>query len=244
MEDRDVPGLTRTTTDAQFFTDAVDAVIVGLALLVLVVVTAFVIPEQPLAIDRAWSELMSDAPSVFLKDLALVFNYAGRGLVRALSLVAIGVVLLRARRIVALFAFAVAESLAPLISTVIKALVDRPRPANAAIHASGSSFPSGHATYAGVTCVALVLLFTQPPRRRRWWALALVGIVGMAWSRTYLQAHWLSDVVAGSILGVAVALLAFGCAQMFPLTRSPSRENAQVDEARDELSSLSSSAAR
>lgn len=28
----------------------------------------------------------------------------------------------------------------------------------------------------------------------------------MAWSRTYLQVHWLLDVTAGSILGVGVAL--------------------------------------
>ena len=33
-------------------------------------------------------------------------------------------------------------------------------------------FPSGHATYAGATCVALVLLFTTPGTRSRWrWAL-------------------------------------------------------------------------
>jgi undecaprenyl-diphosphatase len=49
--------------------------------------------------------------------------------------------------------------------------------------------------------------------------LAAAGIAGMAWSRTYLQVHWLSDVVAGAALGVGVALLGFGVAQ---LTRSGS----------------------
>jgi undecaprenyl-diphosphatase len=43
--------------------------------------------------------------------------------------------------------------------------------------------------------------------------LAALGIVGMAWSRTYLQVHWLSDVVGGSLLGIGISLVVFGAAQ-------------------------------
>ncbi len=177
-------------------------------MLTLFVVFAFAVPAQPLAVDKAWSELMTDIQSPALKAVALAFNYAGRGLIRGLTIAAVGVVLILARRIVALIAYALAEGVAPLISSVTKALVDRPRPPHSLVHASAASFPSGHATYAGVTCVVVVLLFTT--RSLRWWSLAAAGIVGMAWSRTYLQAHWLSDVTAGAILGVAVALIVFG----------------------------------
>ena len=31
----------------------------------------------------------------------------------------------------------------------------------------------------------------------------------MAWSRTYLQLHWLTDVAAGGLLGTGVTLVAF-----------------------------------
>ena len=65
-----------------------------------------------------------------------------------------------------------------------------------------------------MTCVALVLLFTTPgPRRRWWWTLAGLGVVGMAWSRTYLQVHWLTDVIAGALLGSGISLLVFAIAQ-------------------------------
>jgi undecaprenyl-diphosphatase len=149
-----------------------------------------------------------------LTDLALVFNWVGRVVGRAIALTLVGLLLLRQRRWLALGAFAVAESLAPLLSALLKVLVDRARPPDGLVHPVGVSFPSGHATYAGATCVALVLLFTTPGTRRRWWwALVGLGVVGMAWSRTYLQVHWLTDVIAGALLGSGVSFLVFAIAQ-------------------------------
>jgi undecaprenyl-diphosphatase len=183
-------------------------------LLALVGLTAVLVPAEPLALERSWSEAMADIQTPSLKDVALVFNWLGRGIGRTLSLVAIGVVLLVARRWLALLAFAATESLTPLVSSLLKALVDRARPPGGLVHPPGASFPSGHAAYAGATCVALVLLFTMPgPRRRGWWTIAAVGIAGMAWSRTYLQVHWLADVIAGSLLGIGMTLLIFAASQ-------------------------------
>ena len=183
-------------------------------MLALVVLIAVLVPSGPLALDRSWSEAMHDLETPFLTNLALVFNWLGRGIGRAVSLTLIGLILLRRRRRLALVAFAVAESLAPLLSILLKVLVDRSRPPDGLVQPVGASFPSGHATYAGATCVALVLLFTTPGARRRWWwALACLGIVGMAWSRTYLQVHWLTDVIAGALLGSGISLLVFAIAQ-------------------------------
>jgi membrane-associated phospholipid phosphatase len=183
-------------------------------MLALVVLIALLIPTEPLDLDRSWSEAMHHLETPLLTDLALVFNWLGRGLGRAITLAVVGLLLLRARRWLALAAFAIAESLAPLLSTLLKALVDRTRPPDGLVHPAGASFPSGHATYAGATCVALVLLFTTlGPHRRWWWMLASLGVVGMAWSRTYLQVHWLTDVVAGALLGSGISLLVFAIAQ-------------------------------
>jgi membrane-associated phospholipid phosphatase len=191
-------------------------------MLAIVALIAIALPAGPLEIDRNWSEAMRHLESPLLTDLALVFNWLGRGLGRTMTLALIGLLLLRRRRWLALVAFAVAETLAPLLSALLKALVDRPRPPDALIHPVGASFPSGHATYAGATCVALVLLFTAPGARRRWWwALAGLGILAMAWSRTYLQVHWLTDVIAGALLGSAISLLVFALAQRHLPDASP-----------------------
>jgi undecaprenyl-diphosphatase len=69
-------------------------------------------------------------------------------------------------------------------------------------------------TFSAVTLVAVVLLFTAAgPGRRVWWTFAAAGIAGMAWSRTYLQVHWLLDVAGGALLGTGVALAVFAALQ-------------------------------
>jgi membrane-associated phospholipid phosphatase len=199
----------------------------GVVLLGVAALMAILVPADPLALDLWWSEAMQDIESPLLKDLALVFNALGRGLGWALSLAAVGIACLAARRWLALVAFALVESLTSLSSGLLKAMVGRPRPPDGLVHPLGSSFPSGHAAYAGATCVALVLLFTtRGPRRRWWWALAALGVIGMAWSRTYLQVHWLSDVVGGSLLGVGISLVVLAGAQRWWETRrNPPRKS-------------------
>ena len=217
----------------RYFAHPRRALWIGAALLALVALTALLVPSEPLALERTWLEAMQDIQTPALKNLALVFNWLGRGIGRALSIAAIGIVLLVARRWLGLLAFAVTEALTPLISSLLKALVDRSRPPDGLVHPAGASFPSGHAAYAGATCVALVLLFTAPgPRRRLWWTIAALGIAGMAWSRTYLQVHWLIDVVAGSLLGIGVALVTFSAVQQlwrgFQSSRSSRSDSSPV----------------
>ena len=212
------------TPPERFLSRPTRAFWLGIALLGVAALMAVLVPAEPLAVDRRWSEAMQDIATPLLKDFALVFNALGHGLGLALSLAAVGIVLLVSRRLLALLAFAVTEALTFLSSTVLKIAVGRARPPDGLVHPAGSSFPSGHAAYGGATCIALVLLFTLPgPGRRPWWAAAALGILGMAWSRTYLQVHWLSDVVGGSLLGIGIALAVFGGAQLAFRVREDSR---------------------
>ena len=205
----------RSTNAETYFSQPRQALALGAGFLAIFIALALLVPTQPLAIEQHWASWMLEAQSPLLTKIAHVFNALGRGLGRTLVLVGIGVVLIAARRWWALLAYAVVEALTPLFTTLVKELVERPRPPDGLVHPSGASFPSGHASFAGATCLALVVMFTSPGRRRRlWWCLAAVGIAGMAWSRTYLQVHWLLDVLAGSLLGVSTALVGYAALQL------------------------------
>jgi undecaprenyl-diphosphatase len=199
----------------QFFSRPQAVLWTGLALVGSVVVVAAVMPARPLTIDQRWSHAMGDIHSSRLHDLALAFNDLGHGLGRVVSIAAIVLAIGLARRWWALLAFAVTESLTPLAVNLLKQLVDRPRPPGAMIDAAGSSFPSGHAAYAATTALSLLVLFTRPGARGRqgWGVASAVVVAAMAWSRTYLQAHWLTDAVSGAILGLGVTLATFAAVQ-------------------------------
>lgn len=185
-------------------------------LLVLFALVALFIPTRPLALDSRWSRLMQDIQTPAVKHVALVFNALGMGRWRILALVVVGVILVLARRPAALLAFAVSASLTLFGGDLIKAWVDRPRPPGRMLEPQGSSFPSSHAAYAAMAAVTLVLVFTELNRRRFLWsALAALAIAAMAWSRTYLQVHWFSDVVGGSLLGIGITLASFAAIQVF-----------------------------
>lgn len=90
---------------------------------------------------------------------------------------------------------------------LLKSVYERPRPPLPLEVTDTFSFPSGHAIAGAVTAITLVAVLTDPGRRRwHWWGLAVTFSTAMALSRTYLRAHWLTDVVAGTLLGATIGL--------------------------------------
>ena len=89
---------------------------------------------------------------------------------------------------------------------IIKMIVQRLRPDSDLIFVSGYSFPSGHATMATAMAVAVYFIFSKRVHdtgmRVFLFSICLVWIVMIAFSRVYLDVHWLSDVLAGIGLGI------------------------------------------
>lgn len=101
-----------------------------------------------------------------------------------------------------LFAIGVAEGLVK----VIKLALNRPRPGTLYSGIDQFSFPSGHATLSVVVYGFLaVLLAEQASNRLRFVIVSAAALLvgGIALSRIYLGAHWMSDVVAGLSFGSA-----------------------------------------
>jgi undecaprenyl-diphosphatase len=91
------------------------------------------------------------------------------------------------------------------LQLVAKWAVDRPRPNLAAW-----GFPSGHVLSLVVFfgLMAYLLATSGLNRRCRWLGCAgcLATVLAVAFSRLYLEAHWVSDVAGGLTLGIAFLL--------------------------------------
>lgn len=160
--------------------------------------------DQEPGFDLAWMAQILEHRAWGGEAVSRVFDVLGGGWF-AILVVPIGVAVgfVFANRPWSALAFVVASALAAGVCQLLKALVDRPRPAEILLPLDNGSFPSGHTTNAAVIAVSLGLLL-----RRAWvWAAGMIYLVAMALSRTYLGAHWLTDTLGGALLGAAVAVL-------------------------------------
>lgn len=89
----------------------------------------------------------------------------------------------------------------------------RPDYPDAVDSAHGWAFPSGHVMTATITFGLLVTLFVLlGAGGGRWgavvstvvWAVAVVSVAGVGFTRVFLGVHWCTDVLAGWLLGGAV----------------------------------------
>lgn len=110
-----------------------------------------------------------------------------------------------------------------VVFTVIKRILDRARPPAElqVLPVANESLPSGHAAMAAAawTALTLVLWPRLATRGRTLLALcALLWTAAVGLSRVYLGVHWLSDVLAGWVLGAGLAVA--GVAVLAAATRS------------------------
>lgn len=100
------------------------------------------------------------------------------------------------------------------VNVVLKTIWDRERPdaaiVNVAVRTAGTSFPSGHtmgavAFYGALAALAWIHLDRRQYRLPIVLFLILIPM-GTGFSRIFLGAHWLSDVVAGAALGLFILI--------------------------------------
>ena len=94
----------------------------------------------------------------------------------------------------------------------LKRLFGRERPEFAERVVGGFAMPSGHATMAFALMTTLLLV---EPRLRTWWAAPVLAAYAVltAVSRVVLGVHYLTDVVAGALLGTGCALVVVAASQ-------------------------------
>jgi membrane-associated phospholipid phosphatase len=195
--------------------------VIGVVATVLFVVLRFAVAlggHEPLPADVWWDDVMlaglNDVGLVIAWMPSIVGGVVGAPVVGILIIV---VFLWRRRRWDAA-TLAVAIITVTAIGAPMAAVIARVRPSESLAESVDTSFPSGHTAVATTIAVTLGLLL------RRWyvWTLGVVWVVYMMWSRTYLHAHWASDVLAGLLEGIAVACLVWSAMQAFRIRRAMS----------------------
>jgi membrane-associated phospholipid phosphatase len=196
--------------------------LLGLVIVVAYGIHVAVDPADPLTQgpDDAW-RAHNGARTLVMSPLVMLFQQLGRWPGVGLIAVVIPAVLtVRGRWRSGLFLILGYGIVPYAVCFVLKNLVDRPRPApDAALGLPGplvsvdhGSYPSGHSIVVGSMIVAITVLIpwgrrTIPWARVTWWALGVLLAVGMIWQRTLVNAHFLSDTVAGLLLGASCAAI-------------------------------------
>jgi len=94
---------------------------------------------------------------------------------------------------------------------LIKNLVQRARPLNSTVYETGFAFPSGHTTmslvFFGVFTYLILLKNKSKPIKQTILSISIFMIALISFTRLYLNAHWLTDVLGGLALGSFILII-------------------------------------
>lgn len=192
----------------------------------------------PLGPDSWWHEAIGVREGTLGFFVSAMLAKIGSSLGAGICVAVIALVLWWRRQRSEALVLVVTALTAVAASELIKAVVERPRPIDGLLHPPGFSYPSGHSMGAAMLATALFFIITRSDRFRTLatpritllvGAIAAVWTLAMMWSRTAVHVHWVTDTIAGALLGWSVAILVRAIALGVLRRRALSRSAAQQD---------------
>lgn len=158
-------------------------------------------------IDRAAADVAERLTMDALVNVAKVVTYLGSLTVIIAVTAATAAWTALRRRWLDTAALVAGVALSVLLVHVFKDYYDRARPIDGLVDAAHAAYPSGHTAYS----VALVACATVLVRGGSGWAVrfaavtvATIAVAVVGATRVYLRVHYLTDVIGGAALGVAI----------------------------------------
>ena len=213
------PGLRRLLPELRFFWARLTPGGLGLELTSLIAVLAvglFVLVGYAIIIDgdpgptpgdSTAADIVDGLRTGWLTTIAKALSALGGTAVTLVVGAVSAAVLAVRRRWVEASVLVAALVISHVAVSVLKEMIDRPRPAGGLVDANGGAYPSGHATF---SVIYTWLALTVTIRLRPGWTygsallaggLVLTALIGL--SRVYLGVHYLSDVSGGWALGAS-----------------------------------------
>lgn len=158
-------------------------------------------------IDIKISEGMNSINTIYLSPLFMFLGNYSNIIMLAIALLFLGIFIsMKKKKQAWIFTMALACGFA--IEKGIKFLFERTRPSTQLIQDLENSFPSGHATFAIILFSLLIYFYKDEIKKKvnqNWFIAANVFLIlFVGFSRIYINAHWLSDVLGGFVLGFFV----------------------------------------
>lgn len=178
------------------------AAIVLFAILTLVVVIGWT-----QVIDDSWNTAMASMETASVVAVAETFHWLGSFSAALFTSVFVTALLMVQRKWELALAWIAIVGGSQFLSITTKILIGRERPLDSLVIESSAAYPSGHAMVAGAAMaigIAMIAGVLWPRNRRLYFGVAVSYAFLMAWSRTYLRVHWLTDVVGGLLFGTAM----------------------------------------
>ncbi len=226
MQDPSSPDSTRDDLTVSWW-------VVPLVVLAFVILSALTAGSNSLQFDLSVTEWIQGGDGQLARWAADTGNLIGE------STYAVGVLIVTVVATVVLkrwrdLWFLLAAALLRTLATVLKGILESPRPSadQATLHEvfDGFGFPSGHATTSAVLTGTLAFLVARqfPTPRVRIAALAFwilcMGLTSFA--RVWVGAHWFTDTIGGSLVGVFIILVAANMSALATMWRPGSLRTA------------------
>lgn len=207
-------------------------IICGLLFLSFFTIMLFVIVKKYLVIDNnvysfMKANIINENLTPFVKVLT---QFCGEITITCFAIVLFIILMIKNKKLALFMALNIICSV--ILNNAIKFIILRPRPLeeNRLIHASGYSFPSGHAmngiVFYGFLVYLLYKMIKNKPLKYSLMILINIVVFLVGLSRIYLGVHYTSDVIAGYLFGFAYLIISISLLRKFNIIKGEIKNEA------------------